>query len=93
MDGLRIGARELRRDLAAQLRRAAGGQHLVVTVDGRPTATLGPVMADHGDATLDALVASGALVSPRRLDAIRVAAPIAVWSGVRLDRAFAEVRG
>jgi prevent-host-death family protein len=93
MDHLQIGARELRQDLAAQLRRAAGGQQLVITVDGRPTATLGPVEGDHGDVTIDALVATGALVPPRRLDSTRAAAPIAVWRGVRLDRAFAEVRG
>ena len=90
--GVRIGARELRRDLAAQLRRAASGERLVVTVGGRPAAMLGPVEGS-ADVTLDALVAAGALVPPRRRDAPRFADPVAVWSGVRLDRAFREVRG
>jgi prevent-host-death family protein len=91
--GVRIGARALRQDLATHLRRAAGGQRLVVTVGGRPTATLGPVEDRSGDVTIDALVAAGALVPPRRGETAPLSAPIAVWSGVRLDRAFAEVRG
>jgi antitoxin (DNA-binding transcriptional repressor) of toxin-antitoxin stability system len=90
---VRIGARELRLDLAAQLRRAASGERLVVTVGGRPAAMLGPVEGSAADVTLDALVAAGALVPPRRRDAPRFADPVAVWSGVRLDRAFREVRG
>jgi antitoxin (DNA-binding transcriptional repressor) of toxin-antitoxin stability system len=93
MDAVRIGARQLRQDLAAQLRRAESGQRLVVTVGDRPAALLGPV-EDRGPAvTIDALVAAGALIPPRRRDPPRLAAPIAVWSGVRLDRAFREVRG
>ena len=93
MNTLRIGTRELRQDLATQLRRASGGQHVVVTVGGRPTAVLGPVEDHRGEISIDALVAAGALLPPRRHDAFRIVAPIAVWSGVRLDRAFAEVRG
>ncbi len=54
---------------------------------------LGPVEGGAADVTLDALVAAGALVPPRRRDAPRLADPVAVWSGVRLDRAFREVRG
>ena len=89
----RIGTRELRQDLAAQLRRAAGGERLVVTIGGHPMAMLGPVEGGAADVTLDALVATGALVPPRRRDAPRLSEPVAVWSGVRLDRAFREVRG
>jgi prevent-host-death family protein len=88
-----IGARELRRDLAAHVRRAAAGERLVVTVGGRPTAMLGPVEGGAADVTLDSLVAAGAVVPPRRRGAARLADPISVWSGVRLDKAFREVRG
>jgi antitoxin (DNA-binding transcriptional repressor) of toxin-antitoxin stability system len=88
-----IGTRELRQDLATHLRRAASGHRLVVTAGGRPMAMLGPVEDHSVDVSFDALVAAGVLVPPRRHDAPRPAAPIAVWSGVRLDRAFAEVRG
>ena len=89
----RIGSRELRGDLAAQLRRAAGGERLVITVGGRAAAMLGPIEGGAADLTLDALVAAGALVPPRRRDPPRLPSPVAVWSGVRLDRAFREVRG
>jgi len=54
---------------------------------------LGPVMAGPAEMTLDTLVATGALVPPRRRDEPRLADPVAVWSGVRLDRAFRELRG
>jgi prevent-host-death family protein len=93
MDGQRLGVRELRQDLAAQLRRAAGGQRLVITVGGRPTAILGPIEDSGIDLTMDALVAAGAVIPPRRHDAARATPPVAVWSGVRLDHAFREVRG
>jgi prevent-host-death family protein len=93
MSGQRIATRELRRDLATKLRRAASGERLVVTVGGRPTAILGPIEDTTEGVTTDALVAAGALVPPRRHDAFRPAEPVAVWSGVRLDRAFADVRG
>jgi prevent-host-death family protein len=93
MGDRRIGARELRQDLATQLRRAAGGQRLVVTVGGRPTAVLGPVEDSTAETTVDALVTAGALLPARRHDTARRGPPIAVWSGVRLDRVFADVRG
>ncbi len=89
----RIGARVLRQDLATQLRRAAAGQRLVVTVGGRPMAVLGPVEDSTTEVTMDALVAAGAVLPPRRHETVPLASPIAVWSGIRLDRAFADVRG
>ena len=64
-----IGVRELRSDLAAQVRRAAAGHRIVVTVGGRAAASLGPLgPPDGGDPTLDALVAAGLVVPPRRSD-------------------------
>jgi antitoxin (DNA-binding transcriptional repressor) of toxin-antitoxin stability system len=93
MDRTRIGTRELRGDLATHLRRAANGQRIVVTAGGHPIAQLGPVEDTAGEVTTDALVAAGALMPPRRIDPARLGAPVAVWSGVRLDRAFSEVRG
>ena len=83
--------RALRADLAAAVRRAAQGERIVVTVGGRPSAQLGPL--DDQAPALDRLVASGAVVPPRRTGAWRPPAPVAVWSGVRIDRALAELRG
>jgi len=88
-----IGIRELRADLAAHVRRAASGQRVVVTVAGRAVAQLGPLEAEQGMTVLADLFAAGAVIAPRRIEPARPAIPIAVWSGVRLDRALKELRG
>jgi prevent-host-death family protein len=90
----RIGTRELRADLAAHVRRAGAGQRVVITSSGRAVATLGPVDTSVGATpTLDALVAAGLVLPPRRVAAPVLADPVPIWSGVRLDRALREVRG
>ena len=83
--------RALRADLAAAIRRAGHGERTVVTVGGRPTAQLAPL--DDTAPDLERLVASGGVVPPRRTSAWRPADPVPVWSGARLDRALAELRG
>ncbi len=83
--------RTLRGELAAAVRRAAEGERTVITVHGRPTAQLAPL--DDGAPALDRLVASGAVVPPRRTTAWRPPEPVTVWSGVRIDRALVELRG
>jgi hypothetical protein len=72
---------------------AAAGRRIIVTVGGLPTVVLGPIDDRGGKVTIVALVAAGALVPPRRLGIACLCAPIVMWSGRRLDRAFAEVRG
>ena len=62
---LRIGIRELRNDVAAVVRRASSGERIVVTVDGRPVAQLGP-LEPTGSPTLDDLIASGHVRAARR---------------------------
>ena len=62
---LRVGIRELRNDVAAVVRRAAAGERVVITVDGRPVAQLGP-LEPAGAPTLDDLIASGHVVAARR---------------------------
>jgi len=83
--------RALRADLAAAVRRAAQGERIVVTVGGRPTAQLAAL--DDQAPDLDRLVASGAVIPPRRTSPWRPPAPVSVWSGVRIDRALVELRG
>lgn len=87
-----VGIRQLRADVAAYVRRAGAGEHLVINVGGRPTAQLGPLGAPDGMIRLDDLVARGALVPPRRTGAWHMTAPITVWSGNRLDRLLREIR-
>jgi prevent-host-death family protein len=96
-----IGIRDLRADLAAHVRRAAGGEPTVVSIAGRPAAALVPLSAvtdasrpDGGaDAHRASLVASGALVPPRRADARVPDRHVTVWGNVRLDRLLREIRG
>ena len=83
--------RALRAELAAAVRRAAQGERTIVTVSGRPTAQLGPL--DDQAPDLERLLASGAVLPPRRTSAWRPPDPVPVWSGVRIDRALAELRG
>jgi prevent-host-death family protein len=87
-----IGVRDLRAHLAARVRQAGEGERIVVTVDGRPIAQLGP-LEPSGPPTLVELAAAGLVEPPRRHD--RPPAPDALDTAVdvRLDRAVAEVRG
>ena len=88
---MRVGVRELRNQTAAWIRRAGDGERVIVTVDGRPVAQLGPI---DGDAPgLEDLAARGLVVLPRRDDRPTVAARQVLWNGFRLDRALQEVRG
>jgi prevent-host-death family protein len=86
-----VSVRALRAELAAAVRRAASGERTVVTVSGRPSAQLGPL--DDQAPDLERLLASGAVLPPRRTSTWRPPAPVAVWSGVRIDRALVELRG
>jgi prevent-host-death family protein len=87
-----IGIRELRADLAAHVRRAAAGEPTVVSVNGEPAAVLGPLAAEPA-VSLDALVAAGAVVPPRRSDRTLPSSTVAAFGNVRLDRLLAEIRG
>jgi len=87
-----IGTRDLRANLAAVVRQAGSGERVIVTLDGRPVAQLGPIAATAAP-TLAELAAAGLVEPPRRHD--RLPAPDAVVTAVdvRLDRVLAEVRG
>jgi len=87
---MHIGIRELRSDLASAVRRASAGESIVVTVGGRPVARLGP-LDPGGGPTLDDLIATGAVVPPRRrrppdAEVVEVAVDVDV------DRALRDVR-
>ena len=79
--------------MAAVVRRAAGGDRIVITVDGRPVAMLGPLSPAAAAVSLDDLVAAGLVDPPGRRD--RPPAPDAagVPVDIRLSRALDEVRG
>lgn len=87
-----IGARELRANLAAAVRQAGAGERVVITIDGRPVAQLGP-LEPSGAPTLQELAGSGLVDPPRRTDRPAPPPPIDAAVDVRLDRVVAEVRG
>lgn len=89
----RIGTRELRSDLSALVRRAGAGERIVVTVDGRPVAQLGPVEPSDGAVTIDDLVARGLLQPARRPDRPAPEFSMPLWAGTRIDQLVREVRG
>ena len=89
----RVGTRELRGDLSSLVRRAGAGERIVVTVDGRPVAQLGPVEPSDGAVTIDDLVARGLLQAARRPDRPAPEFSMPLWAGTRIDQLVREVRG
>ena len=88
-----IGIRRLRNDVAAVVRRAASGERVVVTVDGRPVARLVP-LEPAGAPTLADLEAAGMVRSPTSTDRPRADPPVLVFgTDPRPDRLLREVRG
>jgi prevent-host-death family protein len=89
----RLGVRDLRNQTAAAVRRAGGGERIVITVDGRPVAQLGPIEPSSGaPITLDDLAARGLLQLPRRPDRPPPDDAVEVWAGFRLDRLLRDIR-
>ncbi len=89
----RLGIRRLRNETAAAVRRAGAGERLVITVDGKPMAQLGPLDPLDGHSSLDDLIARGLLLPPHRADRPDPALQVDLWAGARIDRAAAELRG
>jgi prevent-host-death family protein len=89
----RLGVRELRNNTAAAVRRAGGGERIVITVDGRPVAQLGPIDPGDGALTLEDLATRGLLTLPRRTDRAAPDVGVEVWAGFRLDRLLRDIRG
>lgn len=89
-----VGVRELRNHVAAVLRRAAAGEHLTVTVDGVPTARIGP-LEPTGAPTLDDLVATGLVDPPRRARGPEPPEPhpVDVPVDIRIDDVLHALRG
>ena len=87
-----IGIRDLRADMAALVRRAGSGEHVIISVAGRSVAQLGPVQTPIGQLRMDDLIAGGQVVAPRRTGTYRPPDPIPVWQGSRIDKLLHEIR-
>jgi prevent-host-death family protein len=88
----RVGIRELRNQVATVVRRAEAGERIVVTVDGRPVAQLGPLEPLAGP-TLDDLVSAGLARPPRRADRPSPPDPIDPPVDARSGTVIDELRG
>ncbi len=86
-----VPVRTFRANAAAFLRRAEGGERIVVTVAGRPVAQLGPLDPGTDGVTIEDLAARGLVVPARRDDRPPPDVRIDLM-GARLDRLAAEVR-
>ena len=90
----RIGVRELRNNVAAVLRRAGQGDRILVTVDGHPSAQLGPLTPDPSGFTLWDLAGAGLIEPPHSSAGERARPePIPVPIDFRADRLLELVRG
>lgn len=89
----RVGIRQLRNSVSGLVKRASAGERIVITVDGRPMAQLGPLGgSDH--ATLDDLAAAGLIDPPNQTGPIGdPPPPLGVPADVRLDRLLDQLRG
>lgn len=88
-----IGVRELRNNVAAVVRRAGAGERVIVTVDGKPVAQLGPLTPDSAGVTLHDLAAAGLVEPPRRPDRPDDPAPFPVPADLGADRLLELTRG
>ena len=88
----RLGIRELRNATASAVRRAGDGERILITVDGRPVAQLGPIEATGDQVSLEDLAARGLVVLPRRPDRGDSPVAVSVWAGFRLDRLLRDLR-
>ncbi len=87
-----IGVRELRSQVATMVRRAADGERLIITVDGRPMAQLGP-LTPTGAPQLADLAAAGLIEPPRSAPPAVAPQPEDLPVDVRLDRVIEDLRG
>jgi prevent-host-death family protein len=88
----RIGIRELRNDTSKVVRRAKAGERIIVTIDGVPTAEIGPIGATREAHTIDDLIATGRMLGRQSSAPPRPAQPISVPGGRTTTQILDELR-
>lgn len=88
----RVGIREFRRDLSNQVRRAAAGEPVVITIEGEPKAILSAYVAKPGEMTLEELIMAGRVIPGRRANQPRPPRPRPVKGGRPTAEVLAEIR-
>ena len=93
MDGKhKTSMTELRKDLASFLRIANSGEQVIVTVDGKPFAALGPLEAQN-EITIEHLVAGGLVNKPLRDEALQGPEEVILPVDSNVSAILREVRG
>ena len=88
----RIAIRELRNQASSVVRRARAGERMIITVDGVPAAEIGPVRPTAPAASLDELIATGAVVAPRVRTGPRPPGPVPALTGGSSADVLRELR-
>lgn len=88
----RIGIRELRADLSNQVKRAAAGEPVVVTVDGDPKVVMSPFVADADEVTLEDLIRTGRVIPGPKVNEPRPPRPQPIRGGRPTEEVLAELR-
>jgi len=93
MDGVnKVAMSVLRKELAGFLRRAKNGERMIITVDGKPIAQIGP-LEPNGSLDMDQLVASGLVNEPTSVSSTNKPAQMAFPIDVSIETILLEMRG
>ena len=93
MDGVnKIAMSVLRKELAGFLRRAKNGERMIITVDGKPIAQIGP-LEPNGALDMDQLVTSGLVNEPTSVSSTKKPAQMSFPIDVSIETILSEMRG
>ena len=93
MDGVnKIAMSVLRKELAGFLRRAKNGERMIITVDGKPIAQIGP-LEPNGSLDMDQLVTSGLVNEPTSVSSTKKPALMSFPIDVSIETILSEMRG
>ncbi|MEG3586076.1 MAG: type II toxin-antitoxin system prevent-host-death family antitoxin [Actinomycetota bacterium] len=81
----------LRKELAGFLRRAKNGERVIVTVDGKPFAQIGP-LEPNGSLDMDQLVASGLVNEPTAVTSTNTPTQMSFPVDVSIETILMEMR-
>ncbi len=93
MDGIeKVAMSAFRKELAGFLRRARNGEQIIVTVDGKPCAQLGP-LEPMQSVEIEHLIASGFLTEPASTVSGNSPSTMSFPVDVSLTDLLSEIRG
>ena len=93
MDGVsKVAMSVLRKELAGFLRRAKNGERMIITVDGKSIAQIGP-LEPNGSLDIDQLVASGLVNEPTSFSSTNKPAQMSFPIDVTIETILLEMRG